>query len=66
MRSETPHKRIADVVKAQTPPECCAMGTSSTACYISKLLAQTIGTNFEIVLGYEPGQDIDPAMERGE
>ncbi|MGH7927136.1 MAG: hypothetical protein ACREQV_05025, partial [Candidatus Binatia bacterium] len=30
------------------------------------LLDEVVGTNFEIVLGYQSGQDIDLAVERGE
>jgi hypothetical protein len=53
-------------VRASPPPKCGATGTSSTAYYIPKLLDQNIGTNFEIVLGYKTGTDIDLAVERGE
>jgi tripartite-type tricarboxylate transporter receptor subunit TctC len=66
MRGDSPYKSIQDVVKASTPPKCGATGTVSTAYYIPKLLDQTIGTNFEIVLGYKTGTDIDLAVERGE
>ncbi|MEX0804319.1 MAG: tripartite tricarboxylate transporter substrate-binding protein [Candidatus Binatia bacterium] len=66
MRADSPYKSIEDVVKASTPPKCGATGTASTAYYIPKLLDQTIGTNFEIVLGYKTGTDIDLAVERGE
>lgn len=67
MRADTPYKTIHDVVKAApAAPKCGATGTSSTAYYIPKLLDQTIGTNFDIVLGYQSGQDIDLAVERGE
>jgi tripartite-type tricarboxylate transporter receptor subunit TctC len=66
MRADTPYKSIADVVKAPTAPKCGATGTSSTAYYIPKLLDEVIGTNFDIVLGYQSGQDIDLAVERGE
>jgi tripartite-type tricarboxylate transporter receptor subunit TctC len=66
MRSDSPYKSIEDVVKASRPPKCGATGTSSTAYYIPKLLDQNIGTNFEIVLGYKTGTDIDLAVERGE
>jgi len=51
MRADSPYQSIEDVVKASTPPKCGATGTTSTAYYIPKLLDQTIGTNFEIVLG---------------
>ena len=53
-------------MKASTPPKCGATGTTSTAYYIPKLLDQNIGTNFEIILGYKTGTDIDLAVERGE
>jgi tripartite-type tricarboxylate transporter receptor subunit TctC len=67
MRADTPYKTIHDVVKAApAAPKCGATGTSSTAYYIPKLLDQTIGTNFDIILGYQSGQDIDLAVERGE
>jgi tripartite-type tricarboxylate transporter receptor subunit TctC len=66
MRADSPFKSIEDVVKAAPPPKCGATGTTSTAYYIPKLLDQTIGTNFEIVLGYRTGTDIDLAVERGE
>jgi tripartite-type tricarboxylate transporter receptor subunit TctC len=66
MRADTPYKTIADVVKTSNPPKCGATGTSSTAYYVPKLLDEVIGTNFNIVLGYQSGQDIDLAVERGE
>ena len=66
MRADSPYKSIEDVVKASPAPKCGATGTTSTAYYIPKLLDQTIGTNFEIVLGYKTGTDIDLAVERGE
>jgi tripartite-type tricarboxylate transporter receptor subunit TctC len=66
MRADSPYKSIEDVVKASPPPKCGATGTTSTAYYIPKLLDQLIGTNFEIVLGYKTGTDIDLAVERGE
>ena len=66
MRADTPYKSIADVVKASTAPKCGATGTSSTAYYLPKLLDEVIGTKFDIVLGYQSGQDIDLAVERGE
>jgi len=66
MRADTPYKTIDDVVNAKTAPKCGATGTSSTAYYIPKLLDETIGTNFNVILGYQAGQDIDLAVERGE
>jgi len=66
MRADSPFKSIHDVVKASVAPKCGATGTSSTAYYVPKLLDEVIGTNFEIVLGYQAGQDIDLAVERNE
>ena len=66
MRADTPYKSIEDTMKTSTPPKCGATGTTSTAYYIPKLLDQIIGTNFEIILGYKTGTDIDLAVERGE
>jgi tripartite-type tricarboxylate transporter receptor subunit TctC len=66
MRADSPYKTIHDVVKASPAPKCGATGTSSTAYYVPKLLDEVIGTNFDIVLGYQSGQDIDLAVERNE
>ena len=66
MRADAQWKSIHDVVKASPAPKCGATGTSSTSYYVPKLLDEVIGTNFEIVLGYQSGQDIDLAVERGE
>ena len=66
MRADSPYKTIHDVVKSSSPPKCGATGTSSTAYYVPKLLNEVIGTNLEVVLGYQSGQDIDLSVERGE
>jgi tripartite-type tricarboxylate transporter receptor subunit TctC len=66
MRADSPYKTIHDVVKASPAPKCGASGTSSTGYYIPKLLDEAIGTNFNVVLGYQAGQDIDLAVERNE
>jgi tripartite-type tricarboxylate transporter receptor subunit TctC len=66
MRADSRFKTLDDIVKASPPPKCGATGTTSTAFYIPKLLDQTIGTNFEIILGYKTGTDIDLAVERNE
>jgi len=66
MRADSPYKTIHDVVKPSTPPKCGATGTSSTAYYVPKLLDEVIGTQFNVILGYQSGQDIDLAVERNE
>ena len=66
MRADTPYQSIEDVRKAATPPKCGATGVSSTGYYMPKLFDETLGTKFAIVAGYQAGQDIDLAVERGE
>ncbi|HVO95624.1 MAG TPA: tripartite tricarboxylate transporter substrate-binding protein [Terriglobales bacterium] len=66
MRADSPYKTIHDVIKSSTAPKCGATGTSSTAYYLPKLLDEVIGTHFNIILGYQSGQDIDLAVERDE
>jgi tripartite-type tricarboxylate transporter receptor subunit TctC len=66
MRADTPYKSIEDIRKASEPPKCGATGTSSTAFYMPKLFEEALGTKFNVVLGYQAGQDIDLAVERGE
>jgi tripartite-type tricarboxylate transporter receptor subunit TctC len=66
MRADTPYKTFDDVVNTSTPPKCGASGTSSTGYYVPKLLDEVVGSKFDVVLGYQAGQDIDLAVERGE
>lgn len=66
MRADTPYKSMEDVRKASTAPKCGATGTASTGYFMPKLFEETLGTKFDIVSGYQAGQDIDLAVERGE
>lgn len=66
LRADSPYPTINHVVKASQAPKCGATGTSSTAYYIPKLLDEVIGTNFDVIVGYQAGQDIDLAVERNE
>jgi len=66
MRADTPYKTIDDVRAAPQPPKCGASGIASTGYYIPKLLEEAIGAKFDIVAGYQAGQDIELAVERGE
>lgn len=66
MRKDAPYKNMEDVRKASEPPKCGATGTASTAYYVPKLLEETIGAKFNIVMGYQAGADIDLAVERNE
>jgi tripartite-type tricarboxylate transporter receptor subunit TctC len=66
MRSDAPYKTIEDIRKASVPPKCGTTGTGSTGYYIPKLMEEALGTKFNLVTGYQGGQDIDLAVERGE
>jgi tripartite-type tricarboxylate transporter receptor subunit TctC len=60
MRTDAPYKTIHDVRTASTPPKC------TTGHYLPKLLEETIGTKFNIILGYPGGPEMDLAVERNE
>src|ERR671919_2674214 len=66
MRADTPYKTIEDVRNAKEPPKCGSTGISNSAYVVPKLLEETIGAKFEVVLGYKGGSAIDLAVERGE
>jgi len=66
MRSDTPFKTIHDVRRAIQPPKCSATGTGTVGHYTPKLLNETIGTKFDIVLGYPGGPEMDLAVEKNE
>ncbi|HEU4341086.1 MAG TPA: tripartite tricarboxylate transporter substrate-binding protein [Candidatus Binatia bacterium] len=66
MRSDTAFKTIHDVAKTSDPPKCGSTGTGSPSYYLLRLLNEAIGTKFNIVTGYQGGQEIDLAVEKGE
>ena len=66
MRTDTPYKTIEDVRKASEPPKCGSGGAAGTGFYFPKLLEETVGARFNIVLGYQGGGPIDLAVEKGE
>ncbi len=66
VRADTPYKSVDDVRNAKTAPKCGSTGIASTGYYMPKLMEEVLGTKFDIVSGYQSGQDIDLAVERGE
>jgi tripartite-type tricarboxylate transporter receptor subunit TctC len=66
MRADAPYKTIDDIVKAKEPPKCGDQGTSGSGYQMSKLLEETLGAKFNMVLGYPGGSEIDLAIEKGE
>ncbi|HEX2931823.1 MAG TPA: tripartite tricarboxylate transporter substrate-binding protein, partial [Candidatus Binatia bacterium] len=66
MRTDSPYKTIEDIRKASEPPKCGSGGATGTGYYFPKLLEETVGAKFTIVLGYQGGGPIDLAVEKGE
>jgi tripartite-type tricarboxylate transporter receptor subunit TctC len=66
MRTDSPYKTVEDIRKAAEPPKCGSGGTTGTGYYLPKLLEDTLGLKFNIVLGYQGGGPIDLAVEKGE
>lgn len=66
MRADTPFKTIHDVTKAVAAPKCGSTGTGSPSYFLVKFLNEAIGTKFEVVTGYQGGQEIDLAVEKNE
>jgi tripartite-type tricarboxylate transporter receptor subunit TctC len=66
MRADTPFKTIHDVTRIAPVPKCGSTGTGSPSYYLIRLLNDAIGTKFDIVTGYQGGQEIDLAVEKGE
>jgi tripartite-type tricarboxylate transporter receptor subunit TctC len=66
MRSDSPYKTIEDVRTANEPPKCGSGGAAGTGFYFPRLLEETVGAKFTIVLGYQGGGPIDLAVEKGE
>jgi tripartite-type tricarboxylate transporter receptor subunit TctC len=66
MRSDTPFKTIHDVRRPTHPPKCSATGTGTVGHYTPMLINETIGTKFELVLGYPGAPEMDLAVEKNE
>ncbi|MGH7816310.1 MAG: Bug family tripartite tricarboxylate transporter substrate binding protein, partial [Candidatus Binatia bacterium] len=66
IRSDTPFKTIYDVRGASRPPKCASAGTGTTSHYMPSLLNETIGTKFDLVLGYPGGPKMDLSVEKNE
>jgi tripartite-type tricarboxylate transporter receptor subunit TctC len=64
MRADAPYKSMEDVIKAKTPPKCGGSGRDSSSVIFA--LEELIGAKFEVVLGYQGGNQTDLAVERGE
>ena len=66
MRADAPYKSIADIIKAKEPPKCGATGTADSSYLQAKIVEESTGAKFNMVVGYPGGTDIDLAVEKGE
>ena len=66
MRTDSPYKTIEDIRNASEPPKCGSGGATGTGFYFPRLLEETVGAKFNIILGYQGGGPIDLAVEKGE
>jgi tripartite-type tricarboxylate transporter receptor subunit TctC len=65
-RADSPFKTIGDVIKAKEPPKCGASGFASSGYILPKVLEETVGAKFSVIVGYAGGKEIDLAVEKGE
>lgn len=66
MRTDSPYKTIEDVRSAKDAPKCGTTGMSNMGYFVPKLLEETVDAKFNVVAGYQGGNEIDLAVERGE
>ena len=66
MRADAPFKTIEDVRSAKEAPKCGTTGLSNMGYFVPKLLEETVGAKFNVIAGYQGGNEIDLGVERGE
>jgi tripartite-type tricarboxylate transporter receptor subunit TctC len=66
MRADAPFKSIEDVRTAKEPPKCGTTGMSNMGYFVPKLLEETVNAKFNVISGYQGGNEIDLGVERGE
>jgi tripartite-type tricarboxylate transporter receptor subunit TctC len=65
-RADSSFKTIGDIIKAKEPPKCGASGFASSGYILPKVLEETVGAKFNVIVGYAGGKEIDLAVEKGE
>lgn len=66
VRADTPYKSFDDVLKSSEPLKCGATGSTDGTYLLAKIFEETLGAKFNLVVGYQSGNAIDLAMEKGE
>ena len=64
VRSDSPVKKFEDLLT--TPVKIGATGPDDDTGFFPRFLNGSMGTKFELVLGYKGGNDVNLAIERGE
>ena len=66
-RKDSKFQSVDDLVKIKdNPAKLGNTGTSGSSYFIGKVLEKAAGANFNFVMGYPGGSEIDLAVERGE
>ena len=66
IRADAPYKTFDDVMKSSEPLKCGATGSTDGTYSLAKIFEETLKTKFNLVVGYQSGNAIDLAMEKGE
>ena len=66
-RSDSKYKSVDDLIAAKDDPARLGnSGTAGNSYLMGKILEKGVGANFNFVMGYPGGSEIDLAVERGE
>ena len=66
-RRDSKFQSVEDLIKnKKEPAKLGNTGTSGSSYFIGKVLENAVGANFNFVMGYQGGSEIDLAVERGE
>jgi tripartite-type tricarboxylate transporter receptor subunit TctC len=66
VRADAPYKAFDDVLKSSEPLRCGATGSTDGTYLLAKIFEETLSAKFNLVVGYQSGNAIDLAMEKGE
>ena len=66
VRADSPYKSMADILQGSEPPKCGAAGSTDGTYLLAKIFEETLGAKFNLVVGYQSGNAIDLAIEKGE
>jgi tripartite-type tricarboxylate transporter receptor subunit TctC len=67
VRADTPWKSVDDLFTTAEPPKCGSTGgTADLTAIMTTVLEEALGLKFKIVSGYQGGNAIDLAFQRGE